>query len=189
MGSELQKHIALQKKSDSDDKLHLRNVMILDNQSTMDLICNKQFTSKINKYREKLRVQSNGGTLVVNQLSDMPGYKIKTWFRNKDITNIVSLKNIIKQYRVTYDSNEKQFVEHRQDSGLPKMVFRMHSSGLHVYDPKERGEANMVFINTLRENIRGNWSQAETAANSSGWGSGARYNIKIKRSFRGQGTS
>ena len=72
VGSELQKHIALHNKSDSNDKLNLRNLMILDNQSTMDLICNKQFTSKINKYREKLRVQSNGGTLVVNHLSETP---------------------------------------------------------------------------------------------------------------------
>ena len=73
--------------------------MLLDNQSTIYLICNKKFTSKIKKSREKLRLQSNGGKLVVNQQSDMPGYKIKTWFGNKAITNIVWLKIIIKQYR------------------------------------------------------------------------------------------
>ena len=66
----------------------------------------------------------------------------------------MSLKNVIKQYRVTYDSNDEQFIVHRQDSGLPKMVFRMHSSGLHVYDPKEHGESNMVFMNTVRENMK-----------------------------------
>ena len=60
VGSELQKHLALHNKSDSDDKLQLRNVMLLDNQSTMDLICNKKFTIKINKSRGKFRVQSNG---------------------------------------------------------------------------------------------------------------------------------
>ena len=56
VGSELQKQLALQNKSESDDKLQLRNVMLLYNQSTMDLICNKKFTSKINKSIEKLRV-------------------------------------------------------------------------------------------------------------------------------------
>ena len=65
----------------------------------------------------------------------------------------MSLKNVIKQYRVTYDSNNKPFVVHRQDSGLLNMVFRMHSSGLHLYDLKEHGEANMVFINTASENM------------------------------------
>ena len=123
VGSELQKQLALHNKSDSYDKLQLRNLMLLDNQSTMDLICNKKFTSNIKKSREKLRLQSNVGTLVVNQRSKMPGYKINMWFSNKAITNIVSLKNVVKQYRVTYESDDKQFVVHRQYLGLPNMVF------------------------------------------------------------------
>ena len=120
----------------------------------MYLICNNKFTSKINNSREKLRVQSNSGALVVNQRSEMPVHKIKTWFINKAITNIVSLKNVIKQYRVTYDSNNKKFVVYIQDPGLPNTVFLMHSLGLHVYDPKEHGEANMVFMNTVSDNIK-----------------------------------
>ena len=91
-------------------------------------------------YVSLVRVQSNGGTLLVNLRSEMPGYKIKTWFGNKAITKIVSLNNVIKQYRGTYDSGNKQFFVHRQDSGLPNMVFQMHSSGIHLYDSKEHGE-------------------------------------------------
>ena len=121
--SELQKQLALHNKSDSDEKLQLRNLILLDNQSTMDLICNKKFTSNIKKFREKLRVHINSGTLVVNQQSEMPRYKINIWFSKKAITNIVLLKNVIKQYRVTYDSNDEQFIVYRQDSGLPKMMF------------------------------------------------------------------
>ena len=30
----------------------------------------------------------------------------------------------------------------------------MHSSGLHVYDPKEHGEANMFFMDTMSENMK-----------------------------------
>ena len=66
----------------------------------------------------------------------------------------MSLKKVIKKYRVTYDSDDKQLVVHRKDSGLPNMVFRMHSSGLHVYDPKGRGEENTVFMNTVSENMK-----------------------------------
>ena len=61
VGSELQKQLSLHNKSNSDNKLQLRNVMLLEKHSTMDLICNNKFTSKIKKSREKLRVQSNGG--------------------------------------------------------------------------------------------------------------------------------
>ena len=141
-------------KSESDDKLQLRNLILLDKQFTMDLICNKKFTSKIKKSREKLRVKSNSGALVVNQRSEMPVHKIKTWFINKAITNIVSLKNVIKQYRVTYDSNNKKFVVYIQDPGLPNTVFLMHSLGLHVYDPKGYGEENMVFMNNVSDNMK-----------------------------------
>ena len=59
---------------------------------------------------------------------------------------------MIKQYRVTYDSNDKMFVVHRKESGIPNMEFQMHSSGLHVYYPEKHEKNNMVFINTVSHN-------------------------------------
>jgi hypothetical protein len=53
------------------------------------------------------------------------------------------------QYRVTYNSNDKAFVVHREDQGKPNMEFWMHKSGLHVYHPKE---ANLSFVHTVTGN-------------------------------------
>jgi hypothetical protein len=47
------------------------------------------------------------------------------------------LSNMIKQYRVTYDSNDQMFVVHREPEWKPDMEFQMHESGLHYFDPRD----------------------------------------------------
>ncbi len=50
------------------------------------------------------------------------------------MTNILSLKNLIRVYRVAYDSEKRTaFIVHHKEFGLPDMVFDMHPCGLHVY--------------------------------------------------------
>ena len=49
MGSELKEQLILHTKYDSDEQLDLRNVILFDNQSTLDLICNKKLAAKIDK--------------------------------------------------------------------------------------------------------------------------------------------
>ena len=51
--------LALKLKKSKD--LDLRNVLLLDNQLTFDLCCNKRFTSKISKTSNPLIMTSNGG--------------------------------------------------------------------------------------------------------------------------------
>ena len=51
--------------------------------------------------------------MVVSRKAKIAGYHAKVWFSKKAITNIITLSNLIKQYRVTYDSeNSKSFVVH-----------------------------------------------------------------------------
>jgi hypothetical protein len=69
------------------------------------------------------------------------------------MTNIITLSNLIQQYRVTYDSDNKMSVVHRESQGKPNMEFRMHKCGLHYYDP--RNEKDLAFVNTVSENQEG----------------------------------
>ena len=62
----------------------------------------------------------------------MPGYNYYTWYIKDVINNIISLKNTIRQYCVTYDSNDQTFIVHLEAYALPDMAFRMHKSGLRV---------------------------------------------------------
>jgi hypothetical protein len=134
-------------------KIDLREVILLDIQSTMDLFCNAALVSKTCKSTTSMRLKSNGGTMVVSQKATMPGYNKDVWFSTRAITNIIALSNLIQQYRVTYDSDDKMFVVHRESQGKPNMEFRMHTCGLHYSDPMN--EKHLAFINTVSENKEG----------------------------------
>ena len=59
--------------------LDLRNVLLLDNQSTFDLCCNKRFASKIIKAENAILMTSNGGGLKITEKCKIPGYKYLVW--------------------------------------------------------------------------------------------------------------
>jgi protein tyrosine phosphatase len=103
--------------------------------------------------KKKVTIQSNGGTLMARKLATIQGYQHKVWFDKQAITNILSLANVSKQYRVTSDSgNSKGFIVHRDTAGLTDMHFRLHDLGLHVYNPKLE---QLSFLNTAQDNMEG----------------------------------
>ena len=59
-----------------------------------------------------------------------------------------SQERIIKQYHATYDSKHEYFVVHRQASGKPNMLFKMHETGLHYFDPNNE---SFMFASTVAE--------------------------------------
>jgi hypothetical protein len=74
------------------------------------------------------------------------GYDFWVWYTKRAMTNILCLKNLICLYRVTYDSEQRTaFIVHREEFGLPDMVFDMHPCGLHVYYP-EKIDKNMKLF-------------------------------------------
>ena len=133
-------------------KLDLRKVILLDSQSTMDLICDPALVKKSFRSNKSMCLKSNGGTMTVTHKAKMAGYHAHVWYDKRAITNILALRNVIKQYRVTYDSDDQMFVVHRESESKPNMEFRMHESGLHYYDP--RNEA-FIFVNTVSGNKEG----------------------------------
>jgi hypothetical protein len=78
--------------------LDLRNVILLDSQSTMDLFCNTKLVHNITKVNKVMRLKSNGGTMTVTKKATMNGYNNDVWFSKDAITNIIALSNLIKQY-------------------------------------------------------------------------------------------
>jgi hypothetical protein len=141
------------KQAGSSIKLDLKEVILLGSQSTMDLFCNAALVSKISKSRSNMRLKSNCGTMLVTQKATMEGYNKTVWFITRAITNIIALRNLIDQYRVTYDSDDLIFVVHRESESKPNMEFKMHKSRLQYYDPRK--EQHMNFVNTVLENKTG----------------------------------
>ena len=81
----------------------------------MNLLCNSDLVKNITKAENDVKLQGNGGTIAVTHKATVRGYKQDVWFRKDAITNIISLKNLIKQYRVTYDSIDQISVVHWED--------------------------------------------------------------------------
>ncbi len=145
--------IALALKPRKFTDLDLRDVLLLDNQSTFDLCCNKKITSKIWKAINAFTMTSNGGGLRITKKCKIPGYKVPVWYRKKAITNIICLKNLIKCYRVTYDSKlDTTFVVHCSAFGLLDLLFEMHPCGLYVCYPKKMGQFG--FVHTVHDNMK-----------------------------------
>lgn len=69
--------------------------------------------------------------------------------RSKAITNIFALKDVIRQYQVTYNSDELSFVVHREKFGYPNMIFKMHKSRFNYFDPRKQ---HLTFVETVDGN-------------------------------------
>jgi hypothetical protein len=119
------------KQAGSSIKIDLKEVILLDSQSTMDIFFNAALVSKILKSRSSMRLKSNGGTMIVTRKALMEGYNKTVWFSTRAIANIIALCNLIDQYCVTYDSDDLMFFVHRESESKPNMEFKMHKSGLH----------------------------------------------------------
>ena len=79
------------------------------------IFCNKKLVSNIWCAPESLTLKSNGGELIVSHIVDVFDYYNElVWFSKQAIANIFPLKNMTKQYKVTYNSKEESFLVHRE---------------------------------------------------------------------------
>jgi hypothetical protein len=127
--------LAMVHKSHKSQDLDLRSVWLLDNQCTFDLCYNLDFSGKRRNGKRAVSMSSNGGGLQISKEFMVLGYDFWVWFSIRATTNIICLKNLIRLYRVTYDSERQTaYIVHLEDFGCP---FDLHPCGLHVYYPKK----------------------------------------------------
>ena len=84
---------------DHDDrvanKFLMKNWLLLDNQSTADIFCNANVLENVRGTSDVLYLDTNGGTLKTTTKGTLRNYG-EVWYSPEAITNILSLKNIIK---------------------------------------------------------------------------------------------
>ena len=106
---------------DINNILDLREIILLDSQSTMDVFSNPELVTETFKSSSSMQLKSNDGTMLVTHKAKMASYHKKNWFIKRAITNIIALSNIIQKYRVTYDSYDKMFIVHIEAEDKPNM--------------------------------------------------------------------
>ena len=55
-------------------KIDLRKVILLESQSTMDLLCNPKLIGKIYKAKKKIHLQSNRVKMIITHKAQVAGY-------------------------------------------------------------------------------------------------------------------
>jgi len=77
--------------------------ILLDSQLTVDVFSNAKLLTNICDTKRKLILYCNAGKAIISKKGDLKGYST-VWFYPEGIVNILSLSNMQKKHRVTYDS-------------------------------------------------------------------------------------
>jgi hypothetical protein len=125
--------------------------ILLDSQLTVDMFCNPKLLGNICNAKRSLTLYCNAGKATINKKGDLKGYST-VWYYPDGIVNIVSLHNVQKKHKVTYDSTQdKGFIVHKADG--TSHVFMPSNKGLFYSDVK----SDVVLINTVIKNKINTW--------------------------------
>ena len=78
--------------------------VLLDNQSTVDIVCNSGIITNIRESPHPKNIRSHGRTRTATHISNLTGYPHLVYFDLDEIENILSLSKVRDVHRVTYDS-------------------------------------------------------------------------------------
>ena len=123
--------------------------ILLDNQSTVDVFCNKDLLQNVREGTTTCRISCNAGTAETKLIGDLPGYPTPVWYHPEGIANILSLHRVSKHCRVEYDSSEDGASFNVTKPDGTKLHFQPSLGGLHFYDSQEYGT---TLINTVADN-------------------------------------
>jgi hypothetical protein len=128
-----------------------RHWIILDSASSPDIFCERELVTDIRQSNETLKVLSRGGVNEIDQECVLPGYPGRVWFDSNGVANIIGLRNLIRHFNVTYDSNGDNCFHIWKDDKII-MTFRLWEGGLWYHDTST--QAVFSFLTTVKDNMK-----------------------------------
>eukprot|EP00978_Attheya_sp_CCMP212_P024668 scaffold77882_cov56-Attheya_sp.AAC.1 len=132
----------------------LRSWILLDNESSTTIFCNKKYVSNIMESMKVMDLRTNRGSLRSDKECDVPELGMKSWYNKNAVTNILSFAEVADKFRITYDNvnGEDLFTVHV--SADKKIVFKRAYNNLYFYKPKDDKQNGNVCVTTLKENMK-----------------------------------
>ena len=113
----------------------LRDVIILDTGSSIQATFNNpDFVQNIRLAKEPLRMTTNSGTKILTMKGDVPDFG-EVWYDPTSMANIIGFRAMAKKHRVTYNTENDQFVVHMDNKTIR---FIGTPQDLYVWDRHRR---------------------------------------------------
>ena len=126
------------------------NWVLLDNQSTVDIIANPSILKNIHTSEQPILISSHAGSRELNQQALLPGYGL-VWFDPEGPANILSLHLAKARFSIHYDSvNGNSFKLYDPSSGRLKHTYNQSPEGLFFLDVNQLHHGS--FLTTVKEN-------------------------------------
>ena len=125
------------------------DVVYLDSCTTSSTFVGEHNLTDVQDVKKGIAVQCNAGKVKTNRRGNFGSLKI--WAMREGIANVLSLGEIIKKYRVTYDSLDGYFVVHTPRG---KVHFVLDEHGMPALNLTRDEHAARMLIRPSRTRVR-----------------------------------
>ena len=125
--------------------------ILLDNQFTINIFCNKDLLRDVHKVGRRMRVQCNAGWTVTDLIGRLQGYPGEVWYNPNGIANILSLSDTTKYFCVHYDSGVDSTFILEKPNGMQHWFLKT-TAGLYYHDtaaPDPDDDSGVVLVTTV----------------------------------------
>ena len=128
----------------------MRDLLLLDNQSTDDIFCNDKYLKNIHHVKETLQLSTNGGVLTTNMKGTFPGYGL-VWYHPNAITNILSQSRVEDLgYHITYQRGS-----YKVSGPKGHVIFKRIPEGLYALRLNKLINNQVSLVQTIEANKHG----------------------------------